>query len=802
MQIRLFKNLTWSLLATATGIAPGYAAAAADLSGKSLLDLDLETLMQEEIVVTANKRRENLQRVPISMSVFNAETLEKRGLDSFQDLATGIPALSFRSSGPGRQTLTLRGLSSSAGSSPTISFYIDETPIPPLSSTSTTSFQHAAVDPALFDLERIEILRGPQGTLYGSSSMGGTVRLLTKQPALGTSERSVTASLSSTEHGGINWHGASVLNVPLAENAALRVSSTYAADHGFIDRVVGDFSGPNRSAVGATHTQEDVDGSTNASLRMALQLQPTQGTYLRPSLNFNRLRQDGRSYFDRPPGELQQRVSLALAEPYEDDFRLYGLTAGAQLAGLSLTSISSYTERDMSIAQNEADSFFYSFGNGPLVDPSTGRRTRDPISPEWQTSVYPVVDRDTQHVRDFTQELRLTSSIDSSLRYLTGAFFKDTRATGRVHEDLIGYTASFPLYTEMVGTDFGDNFYTFETRARHREYALFGELSYSLTPRTEVTLGARWYRYRQQLTTTGNGFFVNTPVPVTTELPTAEESGINPRLIVSHALTEDSHIYAGASKGSRPGGLNSHGGDTQCVTDLAPLGRGEVPTPYDADSLWSYEIGSKNQFFSHRLTVNAAAYVIDWSDVQQRISLPNCGFTFIDNAGEARSQGMELEVEALASEHLRLGLGAGYADAKITRSPAGTSVLGGQRLLDAPEWTGNLWGEYNFTLRAGLGGFVRADWSYSGAAVENFENGRIPGTRPDPYGSWRDSHDLANLKLGLVGGRWNAALYVHNMFDERIEYTRSDSLGILYDAVRQVVTNRPRTVGVAATIKF
>jgi iron complex outermembrane recepter protein len=195
------------------------------------------------------------------------------------------------------------------------------------------------LDLYLFDLERIEILRGPQGTLYGSSSLGGTVRFLTKQPVLKSTEGSAEASVSNTERGGVNWTTTGMVNVPLGERAALRVAGTFNDDGGFIDRLVGDFSGPNRSPVGPVQTQKDVNSSQSVSLRAALQIEPADDYYLRPMIYLNRLRQDGRWYFDRPPDELQQRVLLVVPEPYEDDFKLYGLNAGAQLRRLSVWSI-------------------------------------------------------------------------------------------------------------------------------------------------------------------------------------------------------------------------------------------------------------------------------------------------------------------------------------------------------------------------------------------------------------------------------------------------------------------------------
>ena len=785
-----------------TGANARSADAAQDTGEQSLLDLDLETLMKEEVLVTANKRRENLQKVPISMSVINADVLERRGLASFQELSTGIPALSFRSSGPGRQTLTLRGLSSSAGSAPTVSVYVDETPIPPLSSTTTTAFQQVIPDLHLFDLERIEVLRGPQGTLYGSSSMGGTVRFLTRQPVLNSTHASATAAISNTDQGGVNWLSNGTINVPLGEQMALRVAAAYGDDSGFVDRLVGDFSGPNRRPTGPVRTDRDVNGVRSGSLRASLQIQPNDAVYLRPSVLLRRIRQDGRSYFDRPPDELQQRVSIAVPEPYADDFELFGLNAGWQATHFNLTSISSYVERDMHITQNESDSFFYSFGNGAPFDPATGRRTRDPNSPQWQTRVFPVADRDRQRVRDFTQELRMTSTREGRLQYLFGLYYKQTRTSGQVQEDVTGYSDAFPLYVASVGPDFGDNLYTFHSDSRYQEHAAFGEVDYNLTPRLKATLGARWYDYRLRLGTVANGLFAGTPVPLVTVLPVANETGINPRVIFSYSLNDATSIYATAAKGSRPGGSNAHAGDAQCADELQPLGFGAIPGEYDGDSLWNYELGAKNQFFSRRLTVNAAAYVVDWSRIQQRLNLLSCGFTFIANAGEARSEGMELEVDAVASDRLRLGFGLGYVDAHITEAPAGAPVLPGQKLLDAPEWTGNAWAEYTFALWPGLRGYVRTDWSYTGASVENFDNGRIPDSTADPFGSDRKSYDLAQLRFGAVAERWSATLFVHNVFNQRAEYTRSDTLGILYDSVRQVVTNRPRTIGVSASMQF
>lgn len=737
---------------------------------------------REEIIVTATKRDTTLQEVPMSISAVSGAALEKNGIADFQSLAASVPSLSFRSAGPGRQKLTLRGLSSSAGVAPTVSFYIDDMPVSSISSAATSASQQSVLDPNLYDLDHVEILRGPQGTLYGSSSMGGTVRLITKQPDVSEFQGKFLIDASTTRHGGENFALNGAVNIPVVKDiVALRLVGTYSKNDGYIDKLVGDFpvqtflTQPGdaqgnpvppvvpREATGPVQRIRDVDSDETLALRGAFRIQSSDGRFfVQPYIFYQKIKQHGASSLDSVPGGLDQRRRYNVSEPYRDRFTLASGTIGYDFNWAQLTSASSYIDRKTTGTEDVSDAITYLLGadvGAPWISPNATR------------------------LRDFTQEIRLTSADDKPLTWLIGYYYKHAKSAGSYRVD--APVGVLPPGFEIAEVDMASSF---------TEHAIFGEVAYKPVDRLTLSIGARYFDNRFVLDNAATGQAFGIPFgPAATVHNTTRQNGVNPKLMVSYEAFDDGQIYLTAAKGSRPGGVNIAVPADRCSADLAGIGRTAAPDSYGGDRLWSYEGGVKTRL-GRAATLNLAGFYIDWTKVQQSIALPQCGFSYVDNAGSARSVGVEMQFDVTPADGLRLSGGVGYADAQITEAAAGTGLEKGQQLLDAPKWTINLQGEYSFPVGPGelsLG----SSWSYVDKSLDVF-NGSSVFDAPKP------SYEIVDFRATYSFERWALSLYLKNAFDERAIYNRTATIVQNIPVFRRVTTNRPRTFGLSLSADF
>jgi len=424
------------------------ALAALGLSGSALAQGTLE-----EITVTATKRESALQDIPMSISAVSGESLERTGIVNFTDVATSVPSVSFRSAGPGRTKLNVRGVSAATGVAPTVSFYIDEMPVQTISSGSTTSFAQAIVDPKMFDLERVEILRGPQGTLYGSSSMGGTIRLITRHPVIGEFDADVGAELSSTD-GGMNYRLNGMVNAPLSDTVALRVVASYTDNDGYFDRV--------SSSTGDLFAS-DVNTEEALTIRAALRWEINDNAYLQPSVFTQTLEMDGKPNFDGPGSESVQFAPYDAAEPFEDEFTMTNLTYRHDFDQMSLLASFSKIDREFKNLEDITDV------GGLFDDPN-------PLPA-------PAFSDEFVELDDETIEIRLTSDSDSAWQWLVGYYRKDAKADA-------GYRMAMgwePLFDNGLANT--------QKLQEYEEDAFFGELTYNISDSFSITAGLRSLDY-------------------------------------------------------------------------------------------------------------------------------------------------------------------------------------------------------------------------------------------------------------------------------------------------------------------
>ncbi len=725
----------------------------------------------DDIIVTAEKRSESLEKVPLSIVAYGSEALSETGVQDFSSLAARIPGVSLNSAGPGRSSYSIRGIASTGGNSPTTGFYVDETPILP----SGGDGANASIDPDLFDLARVEVLRGPQGTLYGASSMGGTIRLITNQPNLAKEEGAVKVEGSGTEHGGGNVRVDGMVNIPLiADRAALRVVATYKDFSGFIDREIGVWA-PNPGAdppypvspAQPSSVIRDVNTEKVFSVRSLLKIAVSDAFTVTPSVWIQDLQAGGPPDYDVPTGQsggpLIQARPFDVSEAYSDRFVLGNLTLNYDLGFGSLVSSTSYMHRQETTPDDQTEALEDNIPQGQFVP-----------------GVYaPIVT-----TRELTEELRFSfNPAGWALSGVTGAYFNNANRHYYVnfltpnYAELFSDSPSSAPYLPLSDVNY----------SQHGDYspkqsAVFAELNYAITSRWKAAAGVRWYDLEYTAVRYEDGWSNGGPSLST---GAAKNTGFAPKAELSYQATDDQLYYASASKGVRPGGVNT--------SNLAEKGCGQDYGQYDPDSLWNYELGAKTRWLDGALTVNGAAYYIKWSGVQQGRTLP-CSYQITENAGSAVVHGAELEVEGQLGSHLRLGAGVGYTKAVLAADAPSLDGVEGQQLENVPRWNGNASAKYVFIPLAGYDGFLRADGQYVGESYPDFD-------RTDPA-TFQRAYALLDMRAGLVHGPWEVNVFLDNVLDKQAALSRfiTDN----YDASTRsrIFTNRPRTAGASLEWKF
>jgi iron complex outermembrane recepter protein len=707
----------------------------------------------EEVVVTAQKRSERLQDVPLSMAALTSTDLQNAGAVTLQDIGRAVPGLSIVSLAPGQNTLIIRGISSTGGTAPTVGFYIDDTPV------SVANHLRGETDPVLFDLDRVEVLRGPQGTLYGASSEGGTVRYITKQPNLHEFEAAAKQTFSYTEKGGPNYETDGLLNVPVSSTVAVRGSAVYRHYDGYIDRypiattdILGVGLGPRTSNVNTEQT---------TAVNLAVGFKPFDELSITPSIMYQRIQLGGAFAIDVPPGSFHNPIQTRdTDEPNIMKFTLISLPVRLNLGPVSLVSSTAYNDGVYASAEdNSKANYFY-------------------LGPDPQTYIFPGAYATTQKTRVFTEELRASASV-GRVQGLIGAYYS--------HERDFSYGA-WPIsaeYNAAFGTPFGteQNFFAGGSWSSLTQLAAFGQVTVQLFDGLEATLGDRVFRLKQPNTSSYMGFYNGGP---STASGSPKEHGNTPKFGLSYHVTPDAMIYANAAKGFRPGNSVFLPQDI-CAGDLAAVGLSSPPTSFTSDSIWDYELGGKFGSRAMRLSLDAAVFYIDWKNLQQTIHLPQCSFNFTGNFGAAVSKGAELQVQYGITDALRVTAAGSFTQAQLTQVVSGTQGTVGSPLQNVPKWTGNASIEYRREINS-VSGFVRFDVNTSSRQFNNF----------DPTSNYHETagYTLANLRIGTDSSRqWQGSFFISNLFNRHAETGLRTASGIDLPMTRSISMNRPRTIG-------
>ena len=763
-----------------------------------------EGTVLEEIMVTAEKRASTVQDTPISITAVSGADLAERGIVDFATLAAETPGISMRQNGPGQTEFEMRGMTSSGGNSPTVGFYLDDVPM-----TSPAQAQNGKVviDPSLYDLNRAEMLRGPQGTLYGAGSMGGTVKLITNQPDTQGFHASGAATTSETAGGGFNYTVNGMLNLPLIDNQmALRLVGTDSHTSGWIDRIVlSDFPLSNstgfiRGNVQGAPVQHDYTQSNAEHLsggRATLLWHVTDNFTLTPSVFYQRVTQDGPSAYDSVPGTMAHYQPFDIAEPYSDQFTLGALTANYHASAFDLTSVTARWTRTSTQTQDTSESFENPY-TCITIAPHCGQL---PFYGPNGVGSGPVVGTETDPSSQFSEELRIASTGDGPLKGVAGVFYSDFKSQWQLNTQSQNNSSyvDFSNFTTPAATT---TVWGLNEPANIRQWAVFGEGTWAITAAFKATAGLRLFSYTSDLSMyfAGWGSPLGCAAPSTTDV-SQSATGVDPKFNLSYEFSQDLMVYATAAKGFRPGGGNQPLPNFPPPNAPANFGYSAWPKTYNSDSLWSYEVGEKSRFLDRHLIVNAGVYYEDWTQIQLE-ELP-FGYPLFDNAGEAKIYGGEFELQALIGGGFTVSASGAYTHATLEPGLHYTIVLQGQAVgepaatvvPDVPKYTANVGLDYIHALDGQLSLVAHADYTYTGqrydlVAINQGQMWSLPG-----YG-------LASLRFGVKSASdWNVSLFCTNLTNDHPALENMTALNLANPDYNRVITAQPRTIGLDFSMK-
>ena len=752
----------------------------------------------EEIVVTAEKRESTIETTSISITAVSGADIVDRGFTDLASLMQTVPGVSIRTSGPGMTEFEMRGVASNGGNSPTVGFYFDDTS---LTAPAATNEGKIVISPDLYDLNRVEVLRGPQGTLYGSGSMGGTIKVVPNAPNPDLFEASGEAKFADTDHGGFDHGENAMVNLPFwGDKAAIRIVGSYSYDAGWIDRVViapGQFPLPtglvyanptssyytvrgNVLAAPIATEYHDVNDVEKTAIRLAAVLKPIDGLTITPSYFYQKLRSGGLPYIDSNPGTDAFYQPFDTPEGYRDEFRLEALSVKYHTDAFEISSATAYWSRHEPLQQDTAESW-----TTALLPPTTGLGLTG-YGPGGGNLGQAWAEENNQS-HQTTEELRVSSVGDTRFKWLIGYFYSDFESPW----DII-FPSQSAASNPFIGTD---NLFSYYTPFKILQQSVFGEVTYNITEPFSVTVGARRYHYDSSVNLDQYGGI--TPTVVGSSEQTSQ--GVTPKATLSYQFDKDLLVYATAAKGYRPGGGTGPvptSGPESCETQLQTEynshgGFVSGPVSFNSDSVWSYELGEKWRSSDNRVTVNAAGYFESWIGVQQ-VNPLSCGYVYTANAGDAHVYGGELEANAIVVHDLEASANVSYSHSTLTSTNLVDSPFeAGTEIQQVPKWTGTLAMSYHHQLADDLALIARGESTYVGSRTDaTFYINNLP------------SYDLTNLRAGVDGGRWSAVLFVNNVADKRALLNNVTQDANNLATYNRVAVSQPRTTGVDLNYRF
>ena len=753
----------------------GAVAAAAPVIAQPVAARAADATTIDEVVVTAQRRAENILDVPISITSYSQTAMDVQGVRSIEDISHLTPSLQFARtsgvSGNNGANITIRGIASDVGAA-TTAIYIDDTPV----QIRSVGYFSGNPYPKIFDLERVEVLRGPQGTLFGAGAEGGAVRFITPQPNFGPMEVYARSELATTKNGSPSGEIGVAVGGGINDKLAFRASAWGRRDGGYVDQV-----NPTTGAV----LNKDVNWQDTRSVRLAVTWKPIDNLSLTPSIYHQEVKSGGRDQFWEGQSDVSAAnyvAGNALAEPETDRFTLSALKAQYDVGPVSLISNTSYFDRNDVKHLNYLSflSFLFTgseFGTYPDQDPSN---SDDILS---------------THQKNFVQELRMQSyGPKQTFEWTVGLYFSHT---SQDFQNLTESNITPGLLSDGLPQYLGRYSFFESVEAKDQQIAGYGNLDWHITSKLKLTAGARYTHSKFNYTDGVDGPLVG---GVATSASSSEtDNAFTPKVGLQYDLDGHKMLYASASKGFRPGGSQLPVNANFCAADLATLGMTASPTGYKPDSLWSYEIGGKGVAADGKLQFDLNAYYVKWSNIQQSIRLPTCSFSFVDNLGKATGKGVDLQMSLVPVSGLTLGVNLGYNNTSFDDTITGGNGLilreAGDK-IGGPAWTGSAFVQGVRPLNDRVNGYVRVDYSF-----------QSKGYDPDPKSFGYDpglpglpSSGQLNLRAGVQFDRLDLSAFATNALDSHTALSRSnDGVG---SQVYYVESYRPRTIGVTGTYRY
>jgi outer membrane receptor protein involved in Fe transport len=812
----------------------------------------------QEVVVTAEKRTSTVQDTPISITAISGADIQARGLTDFNSLALSVPGLSMRTSGPGQTEFEMRGLNSSGGNTSMVGFYLDETP---LSSPASAQVGKVVIDPNLYDLNHVEVLRGPQGTLYGSSSMGGTVKLVPNLPELGQFDATAQTVFSHTDsNGGQNLAVNGVVNIPMGSTVALRVVGSSSNTSGWISRnVIQDgavstdvllptgLSRPsNFYTAPLAVSYPGANTTTISGVRATLLWEPVDRLTIMPAIFWQQTNQGGSNTVDvaglsqNPtlPSTLAHWEIYDTGEPQFDRLTVGSLKAEYRYDSFTVTSATAIWNRHLVVSQDGTEEnsavLVPSLPSGPgtpaVNNPyAVGPVGIGPTGPNPYGSG--VSERD--YTQQFTQELRVTSTGTGPFKWLVGYFYQDLSSEWSMYSlnPQLGNLANPALTGNPLAGN--PNIYVDFQPQTIIQNAFFGDFTYNFTPAFSANVGLRYYDYHMDQHNTEYGLFtVNNALGNTVPYNSSASisaSGTDPKFNLTWKVTPDFLLYGTVSKGFRLGGANQpipvapippsfpqnpflsvlQGNECGLQQKLllipmtacsAAHGLLQAPSTFSSDSVWSYEIGEKAEFLEHRLLVNTSAYYMNWQNPQLATNL--AGFGITANGADAHIYGLESELTALLGAGFEFSGNVAYTHSSFQEDSPITGYPQGLAVPDTPKWTGSFVLSNRQSLGGDLEGVGSLEFSYVGSRTTAPYGVTISLLNVNESLITMPSYELLNLRYGVRTERWSATAFVTNLANKVFLLDPQPQINIQTSAFTRYTVNQPRTFGLDLTYKF
>jgi iron complex outermembrane recepter protein len=701
----------------------------------------------DEIVVTAQKVSQSVVDVPLSISVLGGDDLERTQSQNIQDYVKLVPGLQLTQATPGQGRLSLRGINT-GGVASTVGVYVDETTFGSSSGLANGAILTGDFD--TFDVARVEVLRGPQGTLYGASSLGGVLKYVTNEPQFDSFEARIRGSFESVDGGDTSYSGAAVVNVPVSDKVAIRASGFYRNLGGFIDSI----------GTADSDVADDINGSTVSGGRVSMLFKSSEAFSLQLTAYMQDIDNDAASVVDSDPvtgktlyGGLTQ--SQYIPEKTDISYRVYNATAIWDLGFGDMTSATSYGENEQNF----------------LVDFTT-----------LLSGFFPGFDsfnRQTTSVQRFTQELRLASHENEKVDWLIGAYYNDE--DGLIAQDV--HVVERGTFTDadlpfVLGTGTVDS--------KYKEYAAFANVTIKFSPKFDLTLGGRYSNNDQDVTQISDGLLFGVAEPTTTPGDSSEDVftySIAPKFKINEHMA----VYARIAKGFRPGGPN-------VIALDAPEG---TPTSYGSDTTINYELGFKGENEARTFAWDLSAFHIDWDDIQLLARVNGIGIN--TNAGGAQSDGVEATLMFKPVDHLKLSLTGAYTDATLTEDTDELLVGGrkGDRLPYTPKTSYSVSADYDWPLSGEQSAYFGVSFSHLSEVPAAFDPAFVAENDRQRF---LPSYDTLDLRAGWDFGKFAVELFGRNLTDD--DGKTSDATGNTPNGAIATGVIRPRSYGVTVTAEF